>query len=117
MILAVRLKLKHYLLKKSRNPGLREIERYINRRTKDTENYVTGRIRGARLSYYATKFETYKTDVKETWMLLNSVIKPKKSNVKINKLIIIIDDNIITDQQEVCNSLNEYFASVGSGIA
>ena len=78
-------------------------------------NYVTGRIRGARLSYYATKFETYKTDVKETWKLLNSIIKLKKSSVKINKLI--IDDNIITDHQEVCNSFNEYFASVGSGRA
>ena len=53
--------------------------------------------------------------MKETWKLLNSVIKPKKSSVKINKLI--IDDNIITDHQEVCNSFNEYFASVGSGIA
>ena len=61
------------------------------------------------------KFQTYKTDVKETWKLLNSVIKPKKSSVKINKLI--IDDNIITDHQEVCNRFNEYFASVGSGIA
>ena len=53
--------------------------------------------------------------MKETWKLLNSVMKPKKSSVKINKLI--IDDNIITDHQEVCNSFNEYFASVGSGIA
>ena len=78
-------------------------------------NYVTGRICGARLSYYATKFETYKTDVKETCKLLNSVIKPKKSNIKINKLI--IDDFIIIDHQEVSNSFNEYFASVGSGIA
>ena len=60
-----------------------------------------GRIHSARLSYSATKFETYKTDVKETWKLLNSVIKPKKSNIKINKLI--IDDNIIIDQQEVCS--------------
>ena len=51
-------------------------------------NCVTGRICGARLSYYATKFEMYKsnkTDVKESRKLLNNVIKPKKCKIQIAK--------------------------------
>ena len=115
MILAVQ-KTASIMLKISNNLFLLHRNGKVSRKAYNRyRNYVTGRIRGARLSYYATKFETYKTDVKETWKLLNSVVKPKKSSVKINKLI--INDNIITDHQEVCNRFNEYFASVGSGIA
>ena len=83
-----------------RSKGLKSIKRRNNlfllhiivvkcreRRTRDTayRNYVTGLICSARLSYYGTKFEMYKsnkTDVKETRKLLNNVIKPKNVKLK-----------------------------------
>ena len=58
-------------------------------------NKVTGKIRAGKRQYYSRKFEILKNNVKATWKLINSILKPR--NINQNKLAIkkIISNNTV----------------------
>ena len=65
--------------------------------------------------YYAEKFHQLKNNIKLTWSLINEVLgnNPNKSiSTKFN-----INDKCITDQQEIANHFNSFFASIGTKIS
>ena len=65
--------------------------------------------------YYAEKFHQFKNNIKLTWRLINEVLgnNPNKSiSTKFN-----INDKCITDQQEIANHFNSFFASIGTKIS
>ena len=65
--------------------------------------------------YYAEKFHQLKNNIKLTWRLINEVLgnNPNKSiSTKFN-----INDKCITDQQEIANHFNSFFASIGTKIS
>ena len=65
--------------------------------------------------YYAEKFHQLKNNIKLTWCLINEVLgnNPNKSiSTKFN-----INDKCITDQQEIANHFNSFFASIGTKIS
>ena len=84
--------------------NLRTYNRIINR----SKTYLKKR-------YYAEKFHQLKNTIKLTWRLINEVLgnNPNKSiSTKFN-----INDDCITDQQEIANHFNSFFASIGTKIS
>ena len=84
--------------------NLRTYNRIINR----SKTYLKKR-------YYAAKFHQLKNNIKLTWRLINEVLgnNPNKSiSTKFN-----INDKCITDQQEITNHFNSFFASIGTKIS
>ena len=84
--------------------NLRTYNRIINR----SKTYLKKR-------YYAEKFHQLKNNIKLTWRLINQVLgnNPNKSiSTKFN-----INDKCITDQQEIANHFNSFFASIGTKIS
>ena len=79
-------------------------------------NFVTNKIRLAKKEYYERKFEEYKKNIRETWKIINDVIRNKsKSKFSIKKLI--VDDEVFENPKDVANILNNHFCNVGSDIA
>ena len=84
--------------------NLRTYNRIINR----SKTYLKKR-------YYAKKFHQLKNNIKLTWRLINEVLgnNPNKSiSTKFN-----INDKCITDQQEIANHFNSFFASISTKIS
>ena len=84
--------------------NLRTYNRIINR----SKTYLKKR-------YYAEKFHQIINNIKLTWRLINEVLgnNPNKSiSTKFN-----INDKCITDQQEIANHFNSFFASIGTKIS
>ena len=84
--------------------NLRTYNRIINR----SKTYL-------KKKYYAEKFHQLKNNIKLTWRLINEVLgnNPNKSiSTKFN-----INDKCITDQQEIANHFNSFFASIGTKIS
>ena len=69
-------------------------------------------IRRAKSSYYASKFLECKTDMRKTWKVINSVIRPSSHSPDIPTKL-DIDGVLIEGPCEIKNSLASYFASVG----
>ena len=72
-------------------------------------------IRQAKVSYYKTKFEKYRTNSKQTWQTINEVItrKTKENFPEFMK----INNDITTDKYNIANSFNIYFNKIGIDMA
>lgn len=80
-------------------------------------NKVTKLIRSKKKSYYELKFNELRGDIKRTWSLINNVIGTSVNNKRGNILKLNVNNNIITDPQDIANALNDHFATVGTKIA
>ena len=78
-------------------------------------NKVTNMIKVAKKEYYEKKFTDNHGNSKKTWDVINSVLG-EKSNKKTNIKSIKCNNKIVTDKNEICNSLNSFFANVGHDI-
>ena len=74
-------------------------------------------IRAAEKSYFMNKFESVKTDNKNTWQLIKNVIKRNQNspNDRISKINSV--DLILKDESQIANKFNKYFISIGSTLA
>jgi len=74
------------------------------------KNVLTSILRRAKIRYYSNKFDACIGDIKKTWHLANSLVKPKI--VKTANIELEIDDCVISDQNDVARRFNNYFSSV-----
>ena len=82
----------------------------------ESRNNVNKMIRDAKFNYHRNMFEKSKNDSKQIWKNINSIIR--KSNDKSNIISkITVDDTSITNIEDICNSLNEYYVNVGPALA
>ena len=73
-------------------------------------------IREAKKKYYHDTFEKYKHDVKNTWKTISDILS--KSSKKSNPIKEIkLQDKIIQDKTEICNSFNNFFVNIGPDLA
>ena len=72
-------------------------------------------IRKAKTSYYHTQFTKYKTNIKRTWIEINSIIN--KASSKHVPSCIIINDTEITENKSIANHFNTYFNNIGQKLA
>ena len=80
-------------------------------------NFVSSSIRNAKQSYYDTLFDGIRSDIKKTWNIINSILKPDSQSKKcsINK---IVHQGISHNNAEsIANCLNSHFSSIGANIS
>ena len=80
-------------------------------------NQVTALIRSSKRAYYENKFSEYKTDLKQTWKVINSILRPRNDQCKQPLKKIIIANSEYSENQDIANILNDYFVKVGKNIA
>ena len=73
-------------------------------------------IRKAKTSYYVTKLNESKNNMKKTWNLLRSVIDKQKNKAMLPE-IFVINNHEISNKKEIANKFNEFFARVGDEIS
>ena len=80
-------------------------------------NYVTSKIRAAKKSHFSRRFVQCKDNLKKTWRLINSVIKPNHE-LKVKTIVKLIDgESIYSDPLHIAEKFNVDFANVGRRIA
>ena len=80
-------------------------------------NNVTGKIRAAKRQYYSHKFRILKNNVKATWKLINSILRPcstSQSKLAIKK--VISNNTVYTEEQDIAEQFNDHFVSVGRKV-
>ena len=73
-------------------------------------------IRMAKSQYYHDKFQNYKSDMKKTWTQINEIIKKKKTVQDLPKYF-IDNEKKITENKEIANCFNNFFANIGPSLA
>ena len=73
-------------------------------------------IREAKLKYYESCFSKYKTDMKNTWSTINTIIQNKKKTVSLPEYF-KEDNKIITDKLTIANKFNLFFTNIGPKLA
>jgi hypothetical protein len=73
-------------------------------------------IRQAKSNYYYQTFENSRNDIRSTWRNINLILKGESQDENLPKKL-VIDGTEVTAQEEIINSLNSHFATVGEKIA
>jgi hypothetical protein len=68
--------------------------------------------RAAKRAYFNDKFNDIKHNSKETWKLLNSIIKKKASDNNINELN--YNGKTLTSNEDICKAFNDFYSHVGT---
>lgn len=79
---------------------------------RNLRNRVNVEVRNAKKSFYGTKFQEVAGDSKKVWEILNNILnRTQKKKGFIDS--IKINEEILTDPQAMCNSMNNYFVNIG----
>ena len=83
---------------------------------KSYRNRVTSKIRNAQLQYHSNEFDIVKNDVSKSWNVLRMIIGlgTTKRN---SKTSFIINDDIVSDSNNIANAFNDYFVSIGAELS
>ena len=80
-------------------------------------NQVVNLIRQAKKDYYNNLFSDIKRDTKQTWKVINSILKPgNKSSSNLVKNI-VIGNQTYENTEEIANIFNTHFSTVGKNIS
>ena len=80
-------------------------------------NFVSNKVRWTKQNYYRHLLVDIKKNIKKTWNVINSLIKPNQNYCKKEISSILFEGELHNDNQSVANILNDHFSSVGSKIA
>ena len=106
------IKTKCNLYKKSlKYPSPLNITKY-----KKYKNKLIHLLKTSKRNFYDTKFDNAKSNLKETWKILNEIINKRKTRSKMPSSFVHNDQQII-DPLEIANKFNEYFTNVGPSLA
>ena len=68
--------------------------------------------------YYSELFNIQNTCIKNIWMEVNKLCSHSKKSKNVTTIDKLLHNNrIITDKQEICNSMNNYFCDIGKTIS
>ena len=81
---------------------------------KTYRNYLTFIIRLSRKLYYSNNIEQNKSNVNSLWKTVNGLLGKKKSE---NPTSFLINDQQITDPQDISNAFNDYYINIGPNLA
>jgi hypothetical protein len=79
---------------------------------KSCKNTLTSLLRKAKRAYYHKQFQEAEGSPKKTWTLINYCLNKQKT-ITFPETMMKPDETLSTSQQEVANTLNEYFAGIG----
>ena len=79
---------------------------------KTYNNILQKNIRQAKKDYYFSRFQKFKNDSRKIWNEINTLISRKKKTQ--SPKYFLINNAEITDNKEIAESFNNYFATIGS---
>ena len=79
-------------------------------------NKLNHLIRIAKRTYYDSKLEDAKNDLRTTWKLLNEVINKRKNNLSLPSSF-KSDGKTITDPMDIADRFCKYFTNIGPNLA
>ena len=88
----------------------------IKLRFKSYEKDVRDAIQEAKKSYFNRIFDTYKSDIKKTWLTINDTLSRNKSKQDLPSTF-HYNGLTLTNPKEIANSFNVYFAGIGDKLA
>ena len=77
-------------------------------------NDLTSLLRSAKQNYYSEQFEKEKSSIKNTWKVINSVLK---SNTPSKTTTINIHNQTINDPRLIAEHYNNFFVNIGPNLA
>ena len=89
----------------------------VKQNTYNDQEYITYKnrlkniIRLSKKQYYSSKFNQCRNNVKHTWNLINTVIRPGKARSNLTK--IIHEGTEVSDEKQIANIFNHHFSSIG----
>ena len=72
-------------------------------------------IKDAKIQFYSSKFNKYRSDSKMTWNTINDILNRSKFEKQPDYTT--IDDCQITDKGSIANHFNNYFGQIGTSMA
>ena len=84
--------------------------------TKRIKNKLTNLLRVAKRLYFENQIEINKTNIKQTWRILNNAIGQNKKK-KLTYPLVDENGESITSTEEVANKFCKYFTNIGPNLA
>ena len=93
--------------------GIDEDPQYVTLKNEfsNFKNALRRSINEAKRLYYMRTFALYKNDVKQTWSVIKDTLQKKLHSTPSSK--IILNNNIVTDLDEIATEFNKYFTNIG----
>ena len=73
-------------------------------------------IKEAKCMYYNNEFTKYKDNIKKSWQTINEILNRDRKSTQ-SPAYIIVNNNRISDKQQMADHFNNYFASIGETLA
>ena len=87
----------------------------IHTEYKVLKNRINSLIYHSRKNYYTKYFNQYSNNIKKIWIGIKDIINIKtKDNNAPN--CIEVDNDMVTDNKQICNNFNQYFTTVADNI-
>ena len=80
-------------------------------------NFVTSEIRKAKKTFFENKFKNFKRDIKQTWSIINSILKPHKTKTEPIIKPFFHNNVFLDEDSEIATIFNDHFSTVGSRIS
>ena len=74
-------------------------------------------LRNEEKRFYQNKLFQYKSDIKNTWRILNQVIGKNKSTSNQNSTSFLNNGKLISDKNDIAKSFNDFFSNIGPSLA
>ena len=74
-------------------------------------NYVTTEIRNSKKTYYEALFLSIKTDLRRTWTIINSILKPTKNDRNFDIKSLIVNNRVYEKDEDIVELLNQHLPS------
>ena len=98
--------------------------RFIKDRSSELEckykrykNKLTSIIRQSEKMYYSNLLEANKSSIKNTWNILNKVLRKDKTSDNLPKVMIDNNGTCASGEASIANAFNNYFVNVGPSLA
>ena len=86
----------------------------LENKYKDYRNRLNTLLRVAEKDHYANLFEENKSNLRNSWRILQEVINKKKKSKLSSKFI--VDGKCITDKNDIANKFNSFFVNIGPNL-
>ena len=98
-------------IKKNKHPSKQNRDLYNNYR-----NVLNDTLRLAKKKYIQEQLEINRTSSKKLWQLLNGIVKGHPTNNQLPETFLNINGDHISDKEEIADSFNNFFISVGENL-
>ena len=80
---------------------------------KSYKNIIRRTIMHAKRSYYKNVFNTYSTNLKNTWQTINESLNRRKKKPDFPQEFKLANGNLISDPKQIADTFNEFFVNIG----